>query len=179
VRIGSSRSIREDPIGKIFMASSNIRKPLQFIIPVAILVFLDQVTKYAIARSLPVNTGLTVVSGFFDVVYVRNTGGAFSLFGGPGHPWTVYALAAVSVGVVAAIAYAFVKTAKKDNWTRIAYICVAGGAVGNLIDRIRFGEVTDFLDFHAGNLHWPAFNVADIAISTGAVMLLISLIRKK
>ena len=61
----------------------------------------------------------------------------------------------------------------------MAYICVAGGAVGNLIDRVRLGEVTDFLDFHAGNLHWPAFNVADMAISTGATMLLISLLRKK
>ena len=161
------------------MASSNLRKSMQFVIPVAALVVSDQLSKYVVGRSMPVNTRFTVVQGFFDVVYVRNTGGAFSLFAGGGHPWTVYGLAAVSVAVVAAIAYAFLKTAKKDNWTRISYICVAGGAVGNLVDRIRFGEVTDFLDFHAGNLHWPAFNVADIAISTGAVMLLISLIRKK
>ena len=161
------------------MATSNIRKTTLFIVPVAILVVLDQLTKYAIALSIPVNTGFTVIPGFFDVISVRNTGGAFSLFAGAGHPWTVYGLAAISIAVVAAIAYAFAKTAKKDNWSRIAYVCVAGGAVGNLIDRIRLGEVTDFLDFHAGSLHWPAFNVADMAISTGAVMLLISLIWKK
>lgn len=161
------------------MVDFKIRKTLLFIIPVGILVALDQLTKCVVARSIPVNTGFTVVSGFFNVVYVRNTGGAFSLFAGSGHPWAVYGLAAISIAVVAAIAYAFVKTGRGDNWTGIAYICVAGGAVGNLVDRIRFGEVTDFLDFHAGNLHWPAFNVADIAISTGAVMLLISLLWKK
>ncbi len=161
------------------MAGSNIQKTMQFIIPVGALVVLDQLTKFAIAGWVPVNTGFTVISGFFDVVYVRNSGGAFSLFAGSGHHWAVYALSAISIAVVAAIAYAFAKTAKKDNWTRIAYICVAGGAVGNLIDRIRFGEVTDFLAFHAGNLRWPAFNVADTAISIGAVMLLVSLIRKK
>ncbi|MDR3567095.1 MAG: signal peptidase II [Syntrophobacteraceae bacterium] len=161
------------------MTYSKLPKIVQFILPVAGLVALDQASKYAVAGAMPVNTGVTVVSGFFDVVYVRNTGGAFSLFAGAGHPWTVYGLAAISIAVVLAIAYAFTKTARKDNWTRLSYICVAGGAVGNLIDRIRFGEVTDFLDFHAGNLHWPAFNVADVAISTGAAMLLISLIRKK
>ncbi len=160
------------------MVNSKISKTIQFIVPTAILVVLDQVTKYAVARTLPVDTGFPVISGFFNLVYVRNTGGAFSLFAGSAHHLAVYGLAAVSVFVVAAIAYAFGKTAKKDNWTRIAYICVAGGAIGNLIDRLRFGEVTDFLDFHAGNLHWPAFNVADVAISTGAVMLLISLLRK-
>ncbi|MGC8490411.1 MAG: signal peptidase II [Syntrophobacteraceae bacterium] len=160
------------------MVNSKIPKTLQFIVPTAILVVLDQVTKYAVARTLPVDTGFPVIAGFFNLVYVRNTGGAFSLFAGAAHHWAVYGLAAVSIVVVAAIAYAFGKTAGKDNWTRIAYICVAGGAIGNLIDRLRFGEVTDFLDFHAGNLHWPAFNVADVAISTGAVMLLISLLRK-
>jgi signal peptidase II len=81
--------------------------------------------------------------------------------------------------VVVAIAYAYGKVGKRDNWTRIAYICIAGGAVGNLIDRVRFGYVIDFLDFYAGQYHWPAFNVADSAISTGAVMLLVSLLRKK
>ncbi len=161
------------------MTDSKITKALLFIIPVGVLVVLDQLTKYFIARSIPVNTGFAVIPGFFNVVYVRNSGGAFSLFAGAGHHWAVYGLAAISIAVVAAIAYAFVKTGSRDYWTRISYICVAGGAAGNLIDRIRFGEVTDFLDFHAGNLHWPAFNMADIAISTGAVMLVISLLRKK
>ncbi|MDR3553537.1 MAG: signal peptidase II [Syntrophobacteraceae bacterium] len=161
------------------MADSKIRKTMLFVIPIGILVISDQLTKYLIARSIPANTGFAVVPGFFNVVYVHNPGGAFSLFASAGHPWAVYALAGISIAVVAAIAYAFGKTRKGDNWTRIAYVCVAGGAVGNLVDRIRFGEVTDFLDFHAGNLHWPAFNVADMAISTGAVMLLISLMRGK
>jgi signal peptidase II len=156
-----------------------MRKTLLFVIPVSLLVVLDQLTKYAVAHFMRVNTVPPVFSGFFNLVYVQNTGGAFSLFAGTGNHLAVYALAAVSFVVVAAIAYAFAKSRKTDTWARAAYICVAGGAVGNLIDRIRLGEVTDFLDFHAGNLHWPAFNVADIAISTGAVMLLVSLMRNK
>lgn len=161
------------------MVDSNIRKTILFIIPVGIVVALDQVSKYVVSRSIPLDTGFAVIPGFFNVVYVRNAGGAFSLFAGAGHPWSAYVLAAISLAVVGAIAYAFGKTRRGDTWTRVAYICVAGGAVGNLVDRIRFGRVTDFLDFHAGSLHWPVFNVADAAISTGAVMLLISLLRKK
>ncbi len=156
-----------------------MRKTLLFVIPVGLLVALDQLTKYAVAHYMRVNTALSVVPGFFNLVYVRNTGGAFSLFAGAGNRLVVYALAALSFVVVVAIAYAFAKTRKADTWARVAYICVAGGALGNLIDRIRFGEVTDFLDFHVGTLHWPAFNVADIAVSTGAVMLLVSLMRTK
>ncbi len=161
------------------MAPSIVRKTTFFVIPLGLLVVLDQLTKGLISRSIPVNTGRTVIAGFFNIVYVHNTGGAFSLFAASSHHWAVYALAAISVAVVGAIAYAYGKTRKGDNWSKVAYICVAGGAVGNLIDRIRLGEVTDFLDFHAGRLHWPAFNVADIAISTGAAMLLISLLRNR
>jgi signal peptidase II len=161
------------------MAHSKITGTAMFFIPTGILVIFDQLTKYLVIREIPLNTGISVIAGFFNLVHVHNTGGAFSVLAAPGHPWRRYIFMAITVTVIAAIAYAYGKTGKKDNWTRISYICIAGGAIGNLIDRVRLGEVVDFLDFYIGRYHWPAFNVADAAISTGAVMLLISLIRKR
>ena len=159
------------------MANSKIGATAWFFILAGILAAVDQLTKYMIAAAIPLNTGISVIRGFFNLVHVRNTGGAFSIFAGTG--WRRYVFMGITVVVVAAIAYAYDKVGKKDDWTRIAYICIAGGAVGNLIDRVFLGEVIDFLDFYVGKYHWPAFNVADIAISTGAVMLLVSLIWKK
>ena len=161
------------------MANSKIEGTARFCILVGILAALDQFTKYLIANAIPLNTGIPIIPGLFNLVHVHNTGGAFSILAGPGHPWRRHVFVGLTIVVVAAIAYAYVKAGKNDTCTRIAYICIAGGATGNLIDRIRLGEVIDFLDVYVGNWHWPAFNVADAAISTGAVMLLVSLIRKR
>jgi signal peptidase II len=122
------------------------------------------------------NTGIPIIPGFLNLVHLHNTGGAFSIFASSGSPWRQYIFIGLAILVIAAIAYAYGKVGKNDNWTKVAYICIAGGAFGNLIDRIRLGEVVDFIDVFVGRWHWPAFNVADAALSTGAVMLLISLI---
>lgn len=161
------------------MANSKIGATALFFILAGVLAALDQLTKYLLVEAIPLNTGIAIIPGFFNLVHVHNTGGAFSLFAGSGYPWRRYIFMGLTVLVIAAIAYAYGKVGKKDNWTRIAYICITGGAVGNLIDRIRLKEVIDFLDVYVGKWHWPAFNVADAAISTGAVMLLVSLIRKR
>ncbi len=161
------------------MANSKVEGIAPFFTLSGIVVALDQMTKYLLVNAIPLNAGIPVIPGLFNLVHVHNTGGAFSIFAGPGYPWRQHVLIGLTVVVVAAIAYAYGKTGKKDNWTRIAYVCITGGAIGNLIDRIRLGEVIDFLDVYVGKWRWPAFNVADAAISTGAVMLLISLIRKR
>lgn len=165
--------------GTLEMADSRIRGTAQFFILAGILAAFDQLTKYLIVCTIPLNTGIAVIPGFFNLVHVQNTGGAFSLFAGPEYPWRRYVFIALTIGVVAVVAYAYGKAAIGDRWTRIAYVCIAGGAIGNLIDRIRLQGVIDFLDVYVGSRHWPAFNAADAAISTGAVMLLISLLRKK
>ena len=160
------------------MASSKIAGTAQFIILAGVLAIVDQLTKWLIVREIPLDTGISIIAGSFNLVHVHNTGGAFSLFAGAGHPWRQYIFMAITTLVVAAITYAYGQVGKKDNWTRISYICIAGGAIGNLIDRVRLREVIDFLDLQVGRYHWPAFNVADAAMSTGAVMLLVSLIRR-
>lgn len=161
------------------MANSKIAHTAFFLTLAGALIVLDQLTKYLVARAIPLNTGFPVIAGLLNLIHVHNTGGAFSLFAGGANPWRRYIFIGLAVVVIAVISYAYGKVGKKDYWTRIAYILIAGGASGNLIDRIRLGEVIDFVDVYAGNWHWPAFNVADAALSTGAIMLLVSLLRKK
>jgi signal peptidase II len=149
---------------------------IPFFVFAGLLVLLDQVTKYLLVSALPLFTGKPIIPGFFNLVHVHNTGGAFSMFAVPGMQNVFIGLTLI---VVACITYAYSKVPKRDWWTRAAYIFISGGALGNLVDRVRMGEVVDFLDFYIGKMHWPAFNVADSAISVGAVMLLISLFRNK
>ncbi len=143
------------------------------------LILLDQLTKYLLVQAIPLHTGIPVIPGLFNIIHVRNTGGAFSIFAAAGAPWRQWVFIGLTLVVVAVIVYAYGKVPKRDRWTRAAYICITGGALGNLIDRVRMGEVIDFLDVYVGSWHWPAFNVADTALSVGAVMLLVSLIRNK
>jgi len=140
---------------------------------VAIVVLaLDQVTKAWVLRALPGSPPVTVIPGFFDLVLSRNTGGVFGLFAGP----PSLARRVFFVGATA-VALSFL-AALLRTWGResrlllVALSLVAGGAVGNLVDRLRFGSVVDFIDWHWRSHHWYTFNVADAAITTGAALLL-------
>lgn len=157
----------------------NLRNMSPYFIGVGILILLDQATKLLLAQSLALHTGKVILPGFFNLVHVHNTGGAFSIFASAGSSWRRWVFVALAFVVVGIITYAYSKVNKADWWTRVSYTLIAGGAIGNVIDRIRMGEVIDFLDFYVGTWHWPAFNVADIAVSTGAVMLFLSLLRGK
>ena len=153
---------------------------MKLLLPLSGAVFiLDQATKAIVMRYLPLHTGKTVIPGFFNLVHVRNTGGAFSLLANADSSWrNTFFVLAVSL-VVGFILYVYRKVGREEVWLRTAYACMIGGALGNLADRLRLGNVVDFLDFYVGAWHWPAFNVADSAVSVGGVMLAISLLRKK
>ncbi|QCQ22651.1 signal peptidase II [Desulfoglaeba alkanexedens] len=140
---------------------------------------LDQVTKFVIARFLPLYTHQEVVPGFFNLVHVRNTGAAFSFLAGS--PTLGRQVFFIGVGVVAAgaLLYLYRTTGGREKAKRAALALILGGALGNLVDRLRLGAVVDFLDFHIGPYHWPAFNVADSAITVGAGILLISILRSR
>lgn len=144
--------------------------------PVAIGVALaaDQTSKAIVLRHADtLSQGVEVVPGF-DLVLGRNDGVAFGLLGGAG-PWTLVALAAA---IVAWLLIAMLRTKRRRE--AAAYGAVIGGAVGNVVDRLRHGAVTDFLDFHVAQWHWPAFNVADVAIVCGvAGILLFDLTRER
>lgn len=133
-------------------------------------VFLDQVTKWWICRSLGPFEQYIVIPGFFNLVRVNNTGVAFGLGAGQISSVRQVFFAAVSILVMVILCYYFWQV-HKDAIFSLALAGIFGGAVGNLIDRLRWGSVVDFLDFYFGNYHWPAFNVADTAICVGAGLL--------
>jgi signal peptidase II len=110
------------------------------------------------------------VTGFFNLILTHNTGAAFSLFsgGGEGHGFIMAGIALVSV---LPFLYFYWKARPADRLTLTALGLIWGGALGNIHDRLRWGKVVDFLDFHAFGRHWPAFNAADIAICAGALLL--------
>lgn len=139
---------------------------------------IDQLTKIGVAGNLSLYERIDVMP-WLNVVYVHNPGAAFSFLSDAGgwQRWLFSLLAlAISVLLVGWLA----RLPASDKWQGSAFALIIGGALGNLIDRARLGHVIDFIDFHVGQWHWPAFNVADSAIVVAAAILIVhSLLAKK
>jgi signal peptidase II len=140
-------------------------------------ILLDQITKWAVLKSIPLYGSSPVIEGFFNLVHVRNRGIAFGIMNRPGGSQiTIYLLTLVTLGAIFLLFFWFSRLgAKEERKTTFGLALVIGGALGNLIDRIRMGEVVDFLDLHVGTFHWPAFNVADSAITVGVFWLALTI----
>ena len=139
-------------------------------------VALDQVSKVVVLDRLPLGVPINVVEGLLSLTLVMNPGLAFGLLGTVprGWRWVVAALSLVALAVLARVA---LRVLPAGGWVgRVAIGLIFGGAVGNLIDRARFGAVVDFVDVHWRGWHWPAFNVADSAITVGVALLALRLI---
>jgi len=134
---------------------------------VVFVVLLDQWTKWLISTNIQINQYIPVIKGFFNIVYVTNTGAAFSILANTGNFGAVF-FKIVTIFVLILLFYNLYKSPKKDLYLSVATGLITGGALGNFIDRIKMGRVIDFLDFYLGSYHWPAFNVADCAITIGA-----------
>ena len=117
---------------------------------------------------------ITVIPGFFNLTYVRNRGAAFGMLAGVPGIWRSAFFIVVTVIAIAAIVLLIRKTS--ERLLVAAFSLIAGGALGNLIDRIRYGEVVDFIDWYVRSHHWPTFNVADSAISVGVGLLVIDML---
>ena len=131
---------------------------------------LDQVTKWLILAVVMQPPRVVEVTGFLNLVLVYNKGVSFGLFGGRG-AWTIWVFSALAVAIVAGLMTWLFR--RGGLWHTIAVGLICGGALGNVVDRLRFGSVVDFVDFYAGSWHWPAFNVADSAITIGVAVLLV------
>ncbi len=142
-------------------------------------VAVDQATKEIVSRTLPLYKSIEVVQGWFSLTHIRNRGGAFGLLAEGGSGLQTFFFAAVSVLALGIILLLYGRVGSGKLWITLALALVFGGALGNLIDRLRFGEVVDFLDFYVGAAHWPAFNVADSAISVGAGILFLGALLRK
>ncbi len=129
-------------------------------------IVLDQATKFLIASTLLLHETVPV-TGFFNITYILNPGGAFGLFADNSPQVRKFFFLFVSSVVVCVLLWFYKKTADEFPFLSWGLASIFGGAIGNLIDRFRFGKVVDFLDFYIGYYHWPAFNVADSAICVG------------
>ena len=130
----------------------------------------DQASKWAVTELLVQSPRGVEVTGFFNLVLIRNTGFSFGLFSGEA-AWKPWLLSALAAAIVMAL-FVWVKR-QPGPVLALAVGLIAGGAIGNAIDRLRFGGVVDFLDFHLGGWHWYAFNLADTAVFMGAAILIL------
>lgn len=138
---------------------------------------LDQVTKWIIDRSMQVYESIELLP-FFNLTYLRNQGAAFSFLSQAGG-WQRWFFVSLSLLASGGIVYWLTRLGREQRWEAAAWALVLGGAVGNLIDRTAYGYVIDFLDVYYRDWHWPAFNVADSAITIGIGMLLLDSFRTR
>jgi len=136
---------------------------------VPVIFVLDRVTKALVMENLPM-MGEVKMTSFFSLVHVRNFGGVFGVLNQSGYAKYIFTI--VPVLVAAALVYILVRYSMSGTKT-LALCLVLAGALGNIYDRIFYGNVVDFLDFYYGTYHWPAFNVADIAVSVGIGLIIL------
>ena len=134
---------------------------------------LDQLSKYWVHSSFVEGEPVAILPNFFNLTLVYNPGAAFGIFSGLPDTQRRVVLLGVSVLALLVVVRLLLTDAKDDKYSQFALLGILAGALGNIIDRFRFDRVVDFLDFYWGSYHWPAFNVADSAISVGVAILII------
>ena len=143
-----------------------------------LVILADAVSKWIVATTIDLHESVAIVPDVFQIVHVRNTGAAFGIGANTDSRLVPLLLNAGALTVFfVVVAYAF-RAAVTNRMLQVGLHLILGGAIGNLIDRFRFGYVVDFLDFSLRDHHWPAFNVADSAICIGIVLLFLDMRRK-
>jgi len=138
------------------------------------IIALDQYTKILTVNSFALYESLEIVPGFFSLTYLTNKGAAFGFLAGVDSAWRHYFFLILASVALVLLLGAWFRLRKEHRFYGPALALIAGGAIGNVIDRVRLGAVVDFLDFYVAGHHWPAFNVADSAILVGVVLFLLS-----
>ena len=143
--------------------------------PVVSIIALDQLTKYIVTHNLRLNQSIPI-SSFFNITYIQNKGVLFGIMNNSSlSPFLV-----ITANIIAITILILWSLRPENNlWIRAGITLIISGAVGNLIDRLLYGGVVDFLDFHIHQYHWPSFNVADISITIGTILLGIGLLKEK
>jgi signal peptidase II len=159
---------------------NQLLKKCLILLPTAFLVvLLDQITKYYLVTGVRLYESFAVIEGFFNITHVRNPGAAFGFLAQASPAFRSGFFILVSVLAIVLILYYIGRSEDDEPGFVFALSLVLGGAAGNFIDRLRFGEVVDFLDLYWNTFHWPAFNIADSAISLGAFILILQILRRK
>jgi signal peptidase II len=140
------------------------------------IILLDQFTKAVILATLPLYDSYSVISGLFDFTHVRNTGVAFGMLNESVMPYKTVVTASMALVALAGIGFYARRLQAHETRARIGLALILGGALGNLLDRVRWGYVVDFMDVYWRNWHFWAFNVADAAITAGAGLVFLDLL---
>jgi signal peptidase II len=155
------------------------KKYFRMLIIVGLVVVVDQLSKMIIFHTIPHYSTISIIPGFFNITHIHNPGGAFGFLAGHSPTLRKFVFLFISTLAIGLIIYYYHKVPKTHLLLSCGFALILGGAIGNMIDRIRMGVVIDFLDFYVGNLHWPAFNVADSAISIGITIFIYHLVFNK
>ncbi|HTM09084.1 MAG TPA: signal peptidase II [Verrucomicrobiae bacterium] len=149
------------------------------LILIVAIVLLDQTTKAIVDRTMPLYQSIPVIENVFNLTYIRNTGAAFGFLARSGEFFRRSFLIGFSIAAIGFIIVMLRRLPPEEKLLTVALGFILSGAVGNLIDRLLYGEVIDFLDFYWSHYHWPAFNVADSFITIGVVVILFRLATTK
>lgn len=142
-------------------------------------IVLDQLTKWQVTSSMRLHESIPIIPDLFSLTYIRNSGAAFGILAGSHAGFRMVFFGLTSVLALALLGTIYVRLSPSDRLGQGSVAAIFGGAIGNLIDRIRGGEVIDFLDFSLMGHHWPAFNVADSAITIGVTFLIVHFFKSK
>jgi signal peptidase II len=156
----------KNPWGRLILISSGV-------------ILADQVSKWIVAQTLNLYDQVVVIPGFFNLTHLLNPGGAFGLFATQPLGVRRFIFLFLSSVVALFVLWFYQKVAVSRAFLSVGLAMIFGGALGNLVDRFRFGQVVDFLDFYLGHAHWPAFNLADSAISIGMGILIYHVVLNK
>ena len=143
------------------------------------IILLDQLSKLIVDRTMPLNYSIPVIENLFSLTYIRNTGAAFGILAGSDAAYRLPFLIFFSLLAIGFIGMMLRRLPESEKGLITALTFIMGGAIGNLIDRVVYGEVIDFLDFYWSQFHWPAFNFADSFITLGVVITSYYIIRSK
>jgi len=155
-----------------------LKRDYLLFIGLALIIFLlDQVSKWMVVTHIEAHQTLSVIPGFFSLVLVKNRGMAFGIFSQTRSGFYYYFLLSTTIGAIGVILFSFFWIKSSKKWLTVGLSLILGGAVGNFVDRLRLGYVIDFLDFFLKGYHWPAFNVADSAVTVGTFWLLLNIIQ--
>lgn len=147
-------------------------RPLQVWIAGLVVIF-DQLTKWLVRTRFDLHEGIEVIPGFFDLTRVHNTGAAFGMLNAMDFPFKTAVLLLIACAAIAGLALWGATLEPQQQLARLGLAFVMGGAAGNLIDRVAYGYVLDFVDLYQGQWHFWAFNVADAAITVGVSLMLL------
>ena len=162
---------------EILTVADERRQRLRYLLISLVILVVDQISKWMIEAHLVEHKTLNLIPGLLNFVHVRNTGVAFGLFPAHGDVRGTLVLAGLGLFALSFVLYYFWTTPLRDRPLLLALSLIIGGAIGNLIDRVANGGVTDFIDFHFQGYHWHTFNIADSAITIGIGLMILSSLR--